>query len=251
MDFLSIHFKIVVMTRVYHIVKFQDGNAYLLFDGCNWRCKYCVWREVTRWSLCLPEKTRQQLDYLWKERKVRYLTVEEVERILEKERVKIAFLGGGEPTLDPELKPLMKALAKRGIKVWLVTNGEGLDDEIVDIAYGITFSIKALDEELHKRITGVSNSKVLENFRRYAKSGKIVAETVYVPGLVECEEIMKIAEFIASINPNIALRIDPLVQGADLEEVDKCIEKVKNVLNAYRIKVKGEVKPPKLLYPVV
>ncbi|MDK2870490.1 MAG: hypothetical protein PWP39_1725 [Pyrococcus sp.] len=239
------------MTRVYHIVKFQDGSAYVLFDGCNWKCKYCVWREVTRWNLCLPEETRKKLDYMWKERKVRYLTVEEVQEILEKEKVKAAFLGGGEPTLDPELKPLIKSLTKKGIKIWLITNGEGLDDEIVEIVHGITFSIKALDEELHKKLTGVSNSKVLENFKRYAKTGKVVAETVYVPGFVECEEIMRIAEFIASINPNMTLRIDPLVQGTNLDEVDNCIEKVKNIVNAYRIKVKGEIRPPKLLYPVV
>ncbi|AEC51908.1 co-factor modifying protein [Pyrococcus sp. NA2] len=238
------------MTRVYHIVKFKDGSAYVLFDGCNWKCSYCVWREVTRWSLCLPEERRKELDMLWINGRVRYLRLEEVVSMLKRNSVKFAFFGGGEPTLDPELKPLLRALSREGIKVWLVTNGENLDEEIINLVEGVTFSIKALDRELHRRITGVSNEKVLENLRRFGKSGKIVAETVFVPGLVECDEIERIARFIASINPSIPLRVDPLVQGASVEKVDECIERITEV-KAYRIKVKGKIEPPEVIYPVI
>lgn len=240
------------MTRVYHAVRFKGGSAYVLFDGCNWNCYFCVWREVTRWSLCLPLETRRKLDYMWRTGRVRYLSVNEVVDLLKKARVTTAFLGGGEPTLDPELKALMRALRREGIKPWLVTNGENLDDEMVELAEGATFSIKALDEELHRRITGASNGKVIENFRRYAGTGKLVAETVFVPGLVECEEIERIARFIASINPEMRLRIDPLVQGATIEKVDECIERVREILpKTDRIRVKGSVEPPEVLYPEV
>jgi len=240
------------MTRVYHIVRFPGGSAYVLFDCCSWRCSYCVWREVTRWSLCLPWRVRKRLDELWEAGKVRHLRVGEVIEILKGAGVKLAFLGGGEPTLDPELKPLLRALGEEGIGGWLVTNGENLDDETVSLVEGLTLSLKALDEGLHRRITGVSNRKTLENLRKYAPTGKVVAETVYAPGLVECDEIMRIARFVASVNPTLPLRIDPLVQGADLEEIDRCIEQVKEVLpNAYRIKVGGKVEPPEVLYPVV
>ncbi len=162
----------------------------------------------------------------------------------------MAFFGGGEPTIDGDLKPLIKRLKKERIEVWLVTNGELLDEELVDLVKGITFSIKALDDELHRRITGVSNRDALKNFKRFAKTGKIVAETVYVKGLVECDEILKIARFIASLNPDIKFRIDPLVQNPAYEEVDECIEKVREVLpNTYRIWATGKSRPPRLLYP--
>lgn len=237
--------------RVYHIVKFRSGSAYVLFDGCNWNCSFCVWRKVTRWSLCLPDEAKKRLDTLW-ERGVRYLSVDETVELLNDSKVKTAFLGGGEPTLDPELKALMRVLRREGIKPWLVTNGENLDDEMVGLAEGITFSIKALNDELHRRITGVSNGRALENFKRYAGTGKLVAESVFAPGLVECDEIERIAHFVASIDPGMALRIDPLVQGADLERVDECIERVKRVLpGTGRIRVRGNVEPPEVLYPEV
>ncbi|WP_457742873.1 radical SAM protein [Thermococcus sp.] len=201
------------MTRVYHIVRFGNGTAYALFDGCNWRCSYCVWREVTRWSLCLPKEIREKLDDLWRRGGVGYLSSDGVVEILKGAGVSMVFLGGEEPTLDPELKPLVRALLGEGIKSWLVTNGENLDDELVELLEGVTFSIKALDENLHKRITGVSNVGALENFKKYCLSGKLTAETVYAPGLVECDEIKRIAHFIASLNPGMVLRVDPLVRG--------------------------------------
>ncbi|WP_052696160.1 radical SAM protein [Palaeococcus ferrophilus] len=237
--------------RVYHIVRFRSGSAYVLFDGCNWNCSFCVWREVTRWSLCLPDGAKKRLDILW-ERGVRYLSVDDAVELLMKASARVAFLGGGEPTLDPELKALMRALRREGIKPWLVTNGENLDDEMVELAEGITFSIKALDDRLHRGITGVSNERALENFERYAKTGKLVAETVFVPGLVECDEIERIARFIASLNPDMPLRIDPLVQGANFKDVDECIERVRKILpKTDRVRVKGSVEPPEVLYPEV
>ncbi|WP_167910549.1 radical SAM protein [Thermococcus sp. Bubb.Bath] len=240
------------MTRIYHVVRFKSGSAYVLFDGCNWNCSFCVWRKVTRWSLCLPLKTRRRLDSIWKAGRVRYLSVDEVANLLKNAEVTTAFLGGGEPTLDPELKTLMRALRREGINPWIVTNGENLDDEMVGLAEGATFSIKALDDELHRRITGVSNRRAIENFRSYAGTGKLVAETVFVPGLVECDEIERIARFVASITPEMRLRIDPLVQGANIEKVDECIERVREILpKTDRIRVKGSIEPPEILYPEV
>ena len=199
----------------------------------------------------LPEEVRSALDKRWLEGKVKFLSIDEVVEILKENSVKLAFFGGGEPTIDNELKPLIKRLKEEGIDVWLITNGERLDEELIDLVRGVTFSIKALDDELHKKITGFSNRIVLENFKRLARSGKIVAETVYAKGLVECDEVLRIAKFIASLNPEIVFRIDPLVQNPPYEEVDECIRKVIKILpRTYRI-MATKSEPPKLLYPKI
>ena len=239
------------MTRVYHIVQFDSGDAYLTFDGCTWNCYYCVWR-MNRWNICLPQDVKQKLDALWNSKSIEFLSVDDITRILVKNNVKNAFFGGGEPTLDPEIKTIIRALKRESIKVWIITNGEYLDDELVSLVKGITFSIKAFDEKLHIKITGVSNKKILENFRKYAKSNKIVAETVYDGKYVKCSEITKIARFISSINKKMSFRIDPAVQGVNLDDVDKCIEKVKRILpTTYRWKISSTRKIPKLLYPKI
>ncbi len=236
------------MTRIYHIVQFKDGSAYLLFNGCNWNCSFCV-RKMGRWDFCLPDELKRELDNLWDMGEVKFLSIEEVVAILNENGVNLAFLGGGEPTIDRELKSLVERLKEEDIYVWLLTNGELLDEELVSAVKGVTFSIKALDNTLHRKITGVSNLRTLENFRRFACSGKIVAETVYAENLVECDEILKIAKYIALANPNIRFRIDPLVQNPVYSKVDKCIEKIKKILPyTYRIKAnRGGIQ--KLLYP--
>ncbi|WP_227738700.1 radical SAM protein [Thermococcus eurythermalis] len=236
------------VTNVYHIVQFQSGDAYAFFHGCHWKCSYCV-RTLGLWDLGLPEDVRNELDKLWLQGRVKFLSIEEVVAILKESGVRLAFFGGGEPTIDRELKPLIKRLKEEGIDVWLITNGELLDEELVGMVRGITFSIKALDDGLHRRITGRSNRTVLENFKRFVGSGKVVAETVYVKGLVECDEVLRIARFIASLNPETTFRIDPLVQNPPYEEVDSCIKEVMKILpRTYRIMAtKGE--PPNLLYP--
>jgi len=238
------------MTRVYHIVQFDSGDAYLTFDGCNWNCYYCIWR-MNRWSICLPQDVKQKLDTLWNSQSIEFLSVDDITRILVKHNVKNAFFGGGEPTLDPEIKSIIRALKKEGIDAWIITNGEHLDDELVSMVKGITFSIKAFDEKLHLKITGVSNKRVLDNFRRYAKNDNIVAETVYDGKYIKCSEITRIARFISSINKKMRFRIDPVVQGANLKDLDSCIEKVREILpTTYRWKI-SSTKIPKILYPKI
>jgi pyruvate formate lyase activating enzyme len=81
----------------------------------------------------------------------------------------------------------------------------------------IKFDLKAADENLHRALTGVSNRRTLENFRRAARFtaqrsaslkelGRLpllVASTLLVPGYVDVEEVRLIAEFIAEQDPEI------------------------------------------------
>nr|MDO8043792.1 radical SAM protein [Candidatus Baldrarchaeota archaeon] len=71
-------------------------------------------------------------------------------------------------------------------------------------------SIKAFSYQVHKYYTGKSNRRVLRNFKSIYENApeKLSAETVLIPGLVDIDEIERIAKFISSIDPTIPLRID-------------------------------------------
>lgn len=74
----------------------------------------------------------------------------------------------------------------------------------------VKVSIKAYREDVHRSYTGKSNRDVLRNFREIYDhaSAKLTSETVLIPGLVDLDEVERIAEFVASIDPTIPLRIN-------------------------------------------
>ncbi|MGC8558296.1 MAG: radical SAM protein [Nitrososphaeria archaeon] len=234
------------MSTIYHIVQFGDGSAYAMFDACDWKCTYCV-RNVSPWCTSLPEGTVKTLNKI----KIKHLNINELLEILKENAVKLVFLGGGEPTYDPELKTIMNRLKINGIGTWLITNGELLDDEIFLLSDGITFSIKAIDEITHIRLTGKSNRDTLKNFEKYGKSEKIVAETVFYPGLVDCEEVQKIAKFVHDINPDTRFRIDRAVQLKSMNGFMECVNKIKLIHErTYYFELNLDDQDyPKLLYP--
>ncbi|MGC8662045.1 MAG: radical SAM protein [Nitrososphaeria archaeon] len=235
------------MSYIYHIVQFRDGSAYTMFDVCDWKCTYCI-RNVSLWCSSLPEGTVKMLNRAG----IKYLATDQIVRILKENLVKLVFLGGGEPTQDPGLKALMHALNLNSIESWLITNGELLNDEIFNLAKGITFSIKAFDEAAHMRLTGKSNRKVLENFERYGKFDKVTAETVFYPKLVDCKEIMKVAGFVHGVNPGAKFRVDPAVQIRDIGELKKCVDRVKAIHErTYYFQFEDKLESPKLLYPEI
>jgi pyruvate formate lyase activating enzyme len=74
----------------------------------------------------------------------------------------------------------------------------------------IKIDLKAWNESVHQALTGVSNKRTLENFKRLVSMIKkrphpppLIASTLLVPGYVDEEEVSNIARFIASLNPEI------------------------------------------------
>jgi pyruvate formate lyase activating enzyme len=236
--------------KVYQVVKFKDGSAYATFWGCDWECTYCIWKKE-KWNICLSQHLRDELDKRWSSKDISFLEIDDFINLLKANNVDLVFLGGGEPTQDPQLKDFLITARENRIESWIITNSENMD-EFFDLAKGFTMSLKALDENLHLKITGHSNEKVIKNFEKFGKSEKVVAESVYSKGLVECDEMMKIAKFLSKINKDIKFRIDPEVNEGLNEELDECIEHVRKIIpNTYRIKVTGKVEPPQLLYPKI
>jgi pyruvate formate lyase activating enzyme len=87
-------------------------------------------------------------------------------------------------------------------------------DQMMEIALNsggcVKFDLKVWDENLHKALTGISNRRTLNNFKRAAEKislrpipPPLVASTLLVPGYIDAEEINKISKYIASLNPEI------------------------------------------------
>jgi pyruvate formate lyase activating enzyme len=125
---------------------------------------------------------------------------------------------GGDPTPQmPHALATSRLLAEQGVTVCWETNGSmhpRLLDQAVELSLRtggcIKFDLKALDENLHLALTGVSNRRTLENFRRAARRiperpdpPLVVASTLLVPGYVDADEVGRIARFIAENDPGI------------------------------------------------
>ena len=125
---------------------------------------------------------------------------------------------GGDPT--PQMLHALAAsriLAEQGVTICWETNGSmdpGLLDEAIELSVQtggcIKFDLKAADPNLHLALTGVSNSRTLENFSRAARHiprrpfpPLLIASTLLVPGYVDAREVGQIAGFIADLDPDI------------------------------------------------
>jgi len=232
------------MTRIYHITKFSDSSSYIFFYGCNWNCDFCIlkkYRFDIHWS-----KNQKNLE-------IKFLDLNDVINILIKNDIREVFLGGGEPTVDNSLPNLLKILKDKKIKINTLTNGELLTKEIVDLSDRIAFSIKSMNDEIHKKIVHRSNKKSLENLETLYNE-KFTFETVYLKEL-GCKNVYEIAQFLDSIKNNLSLRVDPLIpvnekfQRPDMDDVDNCIKYVSKNSTVKIYRIMGSGKNAKVLYP--
>ena len=189
--------------RITHNPKTSSCSLY--FIGCNFRCLACYWKQIYG---------RVNL------RKVRLPALDEVIDLLRPVSPRSVSILSGDAKQNESFSRLPKALRDAfGCEVRLITNGYILPD-----LHGIThvaMSIKALDNALHKKYTGKSNRQCLRHFRLIHEAGiSLSASSVYIPGLVEAEEIERIARFVASVDESIPYRVIGYmkVQGLDIEE---------------------------------
>ena len=154
---------------------------------------------------------------------------------------------GGEPTLNPAyLIGLIKRLREDGVsRIALSTNGHLLDDVLVRqlkaLGVGpVKLDIKAFSESVHRWYTGRSNRNVLRAVRLLHEHGvDFYARTILMPGIVDVDEVERIAEFLSSISPEIPYRIyefdpsharQPVTRKPTLEEMAKAFEAAKRHL---------------------
>lgn len=227
--------------NIYHITHSpQVGIVHLHFWGCNLNCRACLLKkEVYDCHLAETRKGIFKSAGEIRQTPERFLELAEVLRILRKLAVKQVVFMGAEAAIDPEMPQLAKALHKEFSSYnVLLTNGFALADTM-DIDE-VVFSIKAYNSQLHRDYTGKANKKALNNFIRYHKSGvKLRAESVFIPGYIDCPEIARISRFIGSVNRSIPYRIDAYIPIGDnpwrrptLEEMTAAVSSAQKYLDS-------------------
>lgn len=126
----------------------------------------------------------------------------------------VAFTGG-DVTCRPEFYAECTRLVKEETNLWMLleTNGFGLTEKNLDILQragvdSFWLDIKAFDEEAHKWLTGCSNERILKLPKEMVKRNFVVEVlSLYIPGLVEEDQLEKIAELLVSVDPQIPFSI--------------------------------------------
>jgi pyruvate formate lyase activating enzyme len=178
-----------------YLVEAKSQGALLLPNGTCRLCGACV-------EVC-PTQARQIVG--------QPMTVAEVVGEVEKDRIfyddsagGVTF-SGGEPLLQPQfLQALLQACRDRGIHTAVDTCGYTSPENVLGIA-PITdlflYDLKFMDDETHRRYTGVSNAFVLENLKSLGRvHNHIWIRVPLIPGLNDTDDQLEaLARFAASI----------------------------------------------------
>ena len=126
----------------------------------------------------------------------------------------VAFTGG-DVTCCPEFYEECTRLIKTQTNLWVLieTNGYGLTPQNLDglQASGVDafwLDIKAHDAEKHKWLTGCSNEHILRLPEEILKRGfTLEVLSLYIPNLVESDELERIARDLSEVDPAIPFTI--------------------------------------------
>jgi len=211
----------------------KTESASLYFIGCNFRCMCCYWKQIYG---------RVKLNEL------KLAGMKDVIDLLLKVKPKSVSILSGDPVPNPDYSRLPKVLKEEiGCKVRLLTNGYILPN--LDGITHVSMSLKALDDDLHRKYTGKSNKNCLENLKLIHKKGiEISVSSILIPGLIEDDEIERISDFVSTIAADIPYRIIGYmkVEGMpyrepDSEELNKTVDRARKYLNnAIFSRSKGE-----------
>lgn len=166
--------------------------------GCTFHCNVCSYKlrsgadGVPGLSFPRPDK---------------FLTVPEMKEALLSVPLHKVYFMGGEPTISNDLLEMLD-FAKNGLGVRTYlghTNGSRLPLRNLD---GANVGIKAWNEDVHMQYTGKPKNLIFHNFEAAVLAGmEMRANTVFIPGLVDVDQLETIASWLAGLNPNIPFHI--------------------------------------------
>ena len=138
-------------------------------------------------------------------------SVEEIMAIAEKDRLLMEeskggiTFSGGEPLMQPEfLIDLLKAARHNRFHCTVDTSGFAPEKTILSVAEYtdlFLFDLKLIDDELHRKYTGVSNKIILSNLQQLAQKGAEIEIRIPVIGNINADTLTMdaMASFISSL----------------------------------------------------
>ncbi len=177
------------MGIIFDIKRFavHDGpgiRTTVFLKGCPLRCAWCHNPESISTAICEVPKTVRIGDKTLTDNETigHEISVGELMRELEKEKIFMDESGGGvtfsggEPLMQPEfLFEALKACKNAGIHTAVDTSGYAkwvIFEKIAQFTDKFLYDLKLIDDELHKKYTGVSNKIILENLKKLSAIGK-------------------------------------------------------------------------------
>jgi pyruvate formate lyase activating enzyme len=147
--------------RVFDVQRFSvhDGpgiRTTVFLAGCPLRCAWCQNPEAFdagRAPVMTPREVLDEvlLDRAYYEASGGGLTI-----------------SGGEPLLDPGLRPLLEEAKRAGLHTCVQTSGAAPQRKLTDVLGLVDlfqFDLKHMDPDRHRELTGASNARVHENAR--------------------------------------------------------------------------------------
>lgn len=167
-----------------------DGKivTVLYSDECNFKCGFCHNWQLMCEPIKFPEKSWENIEAMLKEHA---------------DFLDGVCISGGEPTLEPDLEPLIKNIRGLGLKVKLDTNGSRpevlkrlLDKKYLD---ALAMDVKAPLDERYSQVAGcdVDLEKIKESIDLIKESGiEHEFRTTVVPTIHEKKDILDIARLL-------------------------------------------------------
>lgn len=169
----------------------------------------------------------------------KYMTVDEVIKEIEKDRVFYSnsgggvTLSGGEPLMQSDFAAaVLKKSHLHGLHTAIETSGFASTKDFLKVMEHVDevfMDLKHMNAEKHKALTGVDNEQILKNAREVAKLGKKV--TFRIPLIPDCndekENISATGRFVESIgDENTYIEILPYHRLGEMkfEWLDKVYE---------------------------
>jgi len=173
--------------------------------GCNLRCLWCANPELIE----SKEKTLHYENAV-SETIGQIITPQDLVKKLIRDKVFYDQSGGGitfsggEPALQGEFVAETSFLLKKEkIHIALDTAGTAAWDTLKSVSENadlILYDIKAFDEAIHRRCTGLSNSTILENAENLARQDKkLCIRLILVPEYNDRDDFAKRLDFVQSL----------------------------------------------------
>ena len=200
------------MIGYYHSIETMgthDGRGirFVLFlQGCQMHCRFCHNRDT--WGsggkeISAEQVVQQVIDYgPYFESTGGGITI-----------------SGGEPLFQANFVAEVFGLSRqKGINTTLDTSGFGLQQDLTKVLSStdqVLFSIKVVDQNKHRWLTGVSNELIIENLKTVIDvMGIVVLRYVIIPGINDGQkEILELLELINSLKGSVRLQLLPYHRG--------------------------------------